>query len=128
MKNAIAYLVDMSERSKRVAVVGDMLELGGYSKRLHRELGKDLAKAGVKKVIAIGAFASDVAICCCEGRYLCQKGFYSRRFGASCTDSKKRDLEGDMVLLKGSRGVHLRLSLRSFRCRKTLQVLLNKNV
>ncbi len=114
MKNAIAYLVDMSERSKRVAVVGDMLELGGYSKRLHRELGKDLAKAGVKKVIAIGAFASDVAIAAVKAGISARRVFTAEDSEQAVLIAKKEISEGDMVLLKGSRGVHLETLFEKF--------------
>ncbi|MBN2188200.1 MAG: hypothetical protein JW699_02005, partial [Chitinispirillaceae bacterium] len=107
MKTAIAMLLDMAAPDRRVAVVGDMLELGRYSKRLHRELGKTLADAGVKTIITAGTFAKDVA----DGAV--KAGMDRRRI---CTAAKAEEAAvlikdivrpGEVVLLKGSRGVHL---------------------
>lgn len=114
MKSAIAYLVDMSEKSKRVAIVGDMLELGGYSKRLHRELGKDLVKAGVKKIIAVGEFATDVAGAAIEAGISSKRVFTAKNSERAVLIAKNEVLEGDMVLLKGSRGIHLETLFEKF--------------
>lgn len=107
MKSAIMYLSDITKSSKKCAIVGDMLELGKYSKRLHIELGRNLAKAGVKKILAVGEFGSFVA----EGAV--KEGVSSRSVFTSSTAenavevAKKMVSKGDTVLLKGSRGVHV---------------------
>ncbi len=114
MKSAIAYLVDMSLVSKRVAVVGDMLELGSYSKRLHRELGKDLVNAGVKKIIAVGTFASEVADAAVEAGISGKKVFVAENSEQAVMIARNEIVEGDMVLLKGSRGIHLETLFEKF--------------
>lgn len=114
MKSAIAYLADMAETSKRVAVVGDMLELGSYSKRLHRELGKDLVKAGVKKIIAVGEYASDVAGAAVEAGISSKRVFTAENSEQAVQIAQNEILDGDMVLLKGSRGVHLETLFEKF--------------
>ena len=45
---------------KRIAVLGDMLELGSYSKQLHHELGAYLATSNVDTLIAVGKYAEDI--------------------------------------------------------------------
>ena len=39
---------------RKVAILGDMLELGAQTDKLHREVGEYAARAGVKKIIACG--------------------------------------------------------------------------
>lgn len=107
MKSALAYLNDIAGRSRKVAIVGDMLELGRYAKRLHRNLGENIAKAGVRKLIAVGEFSS----CILEGAF---EAGMSKKSMVGC-DTAESALtaaeyiirENDTVLLKGSRGVHL---------------------
>lgn len=114
MKSAVTYLTDVAKASKRVAIVGDMLELGKYSRRLHEELGKDLANAGVKKIIAVGEFAETVA------KGAIGEGFKSRAIFTvkSAVDAvevaRKEVSAGDTVLLKGSRGIHLETIFEKF--------------
>lgn len=114
MKSAIAYMIDMSESQKRVAIVGDMLELGSYSKRLHRELGKELAQAGVKKIIAVGEFAGEIADAAVAEGLSRKCVFVSKNSELAVEVAKNEIREGDMVLLKGSRGIHLETVFEKF--------------
>ena len=45
---------------ERIAVLGDMLELGSYSKQLHHELGAYVAASNIDTLIAIGKYAEDI--------------------------------------------------------------------
>jgi UDP-N-acetylmuramoyl-tripeptide--D-alanyl-D-alanine ligase len=106
MKIAVATLVETAAPKQRVAIVGDMRELGKYSKKLHEELGALLAKSKVDRVIAVGDFAgvADGAI---------EAGMSSRRIRHdlhaedAAAIAGKMVKKGDVVLIKGSRGVHL---------------------
>lgn len=48
-------------RGRRIAVLGDMAELGELTVEAHREIGRLAKRLGVDKVIAIGAKARDIA-------------------------------------------------------------------
>ncbi len=52
MENALMIL--SSYKSPRVAVLGDMRELGKYSKKYHKELAKQIIKAKIDKVFLAG--------------------------------------------------------------------------
>lgn len=60
MQAAAAVLGEMKDR-RRVAVVGDMLELGEESPRFHREVGACFAREGAQQLIAIGPLARHIA-------------------------------------------------------------------
>jgi UDP-N-acetylmuramoyl-tripeptide--D-alanyl-D-alanine ligase len=48
-------LSDLGPRGRRIAILGDMLELGGDEARLHRELGPMMIDAGIDVVFTAGA-------------------------------------------------------------------------
>ena len=60
MKAAIHYLSELKD-CKKVAVLGDMLELGEYSEKLHREVGEELVKDKIDIVITVGKDARYIA-------------------------------------------------------------------
>jgi len=107
MKSSIALLTDVAAGRPRVAIVGDMLELGRYSKQLHTQLGKRLAGAGVERIIAVGQFSGFVA----DGA--AAQGMNPSRIecvqnadqAVTCAQAALKP--GEIVLLKGSRGVKL---------------------
>ena len=114
MESALTYLKDIAGSRRKVAVVGDMLELGNYAKRLHRKLGGDIVKAGVKELVAVGEYAPLVL----EGAK--DAGLQERNM-ASCDSAETASMvvenvvnKKDAVLLKGSRGVHLETVFEKF--------------
>ncbi len=60
MKAAIEYLSKL-ENGTKIAVLGDMLELGKYSERLHREVGKEVAKDKINILVTVGTEARNIA-------------------------------------------------------------------
>ncbi len=90
---------------RKIAVLGDMLELGKYSEEAHREIGK-LAGEICQVLICIGdksKFTSDSAL-----GGISQENIYN--FHTS-EDAKEKVLEliqsGDVILVKGSQGMRM---------------------
>src|SRR6187397_402048 len=54
MKAALRTLVELDADGKRIAVLGEMRELGGESERGHREVGETAAVFGIDELIAVG--------------------------------------------------------------------------
>jgi len=100
---ALKTLRELRGESRSVVVLGDMLELGDQSERLHEDIGRMISETGVNKVFLRGQFARAVA------RGAMKKGLREEQihFDLSpeeITESLKRGLkEGDWVLVKGSR-------------------------
>ncbi|MCZ7587588.1 MAG: hypothetical protein M5U27_01720 [Gaiella sp.] len=97
-----AALLDLAERAggrRRVAILGQMAELGAESDRYHAEIAALLAELGVEVVVAVGDGA---------GRYLA-----GVEGGVAIPDATAFGriadvlLPGDAVLVKGSRAVGL---------------------
>lgn len=90
---------------RKIAVLGDMLELGPVAIQLHREVGEVVAAHGIDYLICQGKLARHI------GEAAHQAGMSKDRI--SCTGSNKESLKclrdlavpGCVVLVKGSRGM-----------------------
>ncbi len=60
MRAAISVLAD-SHSSQKVAVLGDMFELGPFAPALHQEVGECLGKAGIQCLVAVGELSEYIA-------------------------------------------------------------------
>ena len=57
MRAALAYLADRAEGRRRVAILGDMAELGRTGEEYHRQVGEAAAELGVDELLAVGQLA-----------------------------------------------------------------------
>jgi len=60
MRAACELMKAWQTRHKKIAILGDMLELGAAAAQYHRELGATIAQSGIDSVLAYGEFAGDV--------------------------------------------------------------------
>jgi UDP-N-acetylmuramoyl-tripeptide--D-alanyl-D-alanine ligase len=105
MRAALAHLAERAGARRRVAVLGDMAELGPDTPAYHREVGRIAAAKGVDALIAVGSLARGYL----EGA----SGVPLLRHAASPEEGLAELgalLEpGDCVLVKGSRALGLEL-------------------
>jgi UDP-N-acetylmuramoyl-tripeptide--D-alanyl-D-alanine ligase len=90
---------------RAVAVVGTMRELGAESARLHREAAERVRDAKPDLVVAIGEFAA--AFAALDDRSLAKKLISGATPDEVAEPLRARLEEGDVLLLKASRGVAL---------------------
>jgi UDP-N-acetylmuramoyl-tripeptide--D-alanyl-D-alanine ligase len=93
--------------SRRIAVLGEMYELGDYAETGHRLVGTAAARLGVSCLLAVGKLAEHIA----QGA---REAGMPKALVATVPDNQQaiRLLEaylqpGDVVLVKGSRGMHM---------------------
>jgi UDP-N-acetylmuramoyl-tripeptide--D-alanyl-D-alanine ligase len=95
MRAALEHLTTRAAGRRRVAVLGEMAELGPGAASYHREVGALVRELGIEEVIAVGELARD----------------YGGAWVAGADEAASRllaDLRpGDVVLVKGSRSVGL---------------------
>ncbi len=106
MDHALRLLRDCASQ-QRVAIVGDMLELGTYASRLHVRLGKKCAQQDLRILIAVGAFAGVVAEAAASAGMPKTAVFIAPDAESAAGIARKVLRAGDTVLVKGSRGIHL---------------------
>ena len=96
---------------RKIAVLGEMLELGGWSERMHREVGAYAAAHGIDTVIAIRGAAGHLAEAAKAGG--AETLFFEEP--ADAGDALRALVRsGDVVLCKGSRGTHVEKALERF--------------
>ena len=115
MISAFQYLADSSDKKvRRVAILGDMFELGSSSRRLHRWVGKKIPSYGVQRLITVGKFAQAIAEGARDAGLASKNISHAENSKEGSNVAKKILRAGDIVLLKGSRGVKLEEIYKSF--------------
>jgi len=92
--------------ARKVAVLGEMLELGAHSGRLHEAGGRAAADAGVDLLIAVGGPAAGrLASAAVEAGLQASSVWYVGTSEEAARLALFRVRPGDLVLVKGSRGI-----------------------
>ncbi|MEP7075536.1 MAG: UDP-N-acetylmuramoyl-tripeptide--D-alanyl-D-alanine ligase [Acidobacteriota bacterium] len=103
------------EKSRKIVVAGEMLELGENEKTIHRQIGAALGRSGINMLIGVRALAAELV----EGAK--DAGLTDSVFAENSDAAGELLMQeirpGDVVLIKGSRGV---------RTEKVLEKLLEK--
>jgi UDP-N-acetylmuramoyl-tripeptide--D-alanyl-D-alanine ligase len=106
MAAALVTLRDISEESRAIAVLGDMLELGEGTAKAHRELGR-LAATCVDRLYLLGAQAETVAAGAVEGGLAAAEVMVATDHREILADLRRVLTKGDYLLVKGSRGMKM---------------------
>ncbi len=100
MRAALAYLAERAGERRRVAILGDMAELGRTGPDYHREIGQAAAELGVDEVLAVGELARGYLEGGVPGRWVANVHEAVRELDAVVRP-------GDAVLVKASRALGL---------------------
>ena len=104
MQASLKYLAKLKE-NRKIAVLGDMLELGQYSKQLHEKVGEEVYKNKIDILISCGK----------EAKYIIQKAkekgmsekniYYFEQKDDIQKQLRKMLQTGDVILFKASNGM-----------------------
>lgn len=107
MKAAVQLLAQTGSDRKKIAVLGDMLELGPGAVQMHEDVGAFVAHQGIDQLVACGALGRSLA----EGA---KRAGLDRTRSLEVPDAtaaaavmKTMVKQGDVVLVKASRGMKL---------------------
>jgi UDP-N-acetylmuramoyl-tripeptide--D-alanyl-D-alanine ligase len=109
---ALAIELLAARRGRRIAVLGDMLELGPDSARLHAEVGAQVAAAGIEHLFGLGAGMAHAV------ERARRAGVAARHFTdhAPLIEALQSLVTaGDAVLVKGSRGSRMEHIVAAFK-------------
>jgi UDP-N-acetylmuramoyl-tripeptide--D-alanyl-D-alanine ligase len=105
MKAALDTIRGMEWDGRRIAILSDMLELGGFGEQAHREIGALAAHNGLDYLLTVGPLAS-----------FCAEGAREAGFGSALHFESRDELfawlkqqakSGDLLWFKASRGMRL---------------------
>ena len=91
------------KRKRLIVVAGEMLELGAETALLHREAGREIARNGITVLWGVRGLANEIILGAEEAGITATKFFDTSTAAATAIVAEVR--EGDLVLVKGSRGV-----------------------
>jgi UDP-N-acetylmuramyl pentapeptide synthase len=117
MKAALRTLVELDADGRRIAVLGQMSELGEESEPSHREVGEAAAALGIDSLIAVGPAGAIMALAA-------EKAGLKKCLSVNSPDDAARILReraspGDLILVKGSRSARMERVLEAFAKRQS---------
>jgi UDP-N-acetylmuramoyl-tripeptide--D-alanyl-D-alanine ligase len=110
LRSMIRTLAARPAAGRRILVAGEMLELGEQGPALHIACGRAAAEAGLDLVVAVAGNAEHLATAACAGGV---PAVFLRDADAAGEWLAQNLRAGDVVLVKGSRGVHLERAIEA---------------
>jgi UDP-N-acetylmuramoyl-tripeptide--D-alanyl-D-alanine ligase len=99
---------------RRIAVLGEMLELGRWSEPLHRDVGNYVAASGIDVLVGIRGEACHLVDAARQSGLAEDAAFFFRDAPAAGKHLRRIARPGDVILFKGSRGTHVEHALERF--------------
>jgi len=110
LRSMIRTLAARPAQGRRILVAGEMLELGEQGPALHAACGQAAAEAGIDLVAGVQGNAQHLATAACGGGVA---SLFLADANAAGQWLKQNLRPGDLVLVKGSRGVHLERAIEA---------------
>jgi UDP-N-acetylmuramoyl-tripeptide--D-alanyl-D-alanine ligase len=115
LSEMIRFLARLHGYQRKIVVAGEMLELGPDGPELHRSCGREAARAGVGMIIGVRGLANEFL----AGAREAGADQDRLKFASDAVEAGEMLVrtirKGDVVLLKGSRGVKLEQALNTLR-------------
>jgi UDP-N-acetylmuramoyl-tripeptide--D-alanyl-D-alanine ligase len=110
LRSMIRTLAARPAKGRRILVAGEMLEMGEQSPALHVACGRAAAEAGLDLVVAVQGNAEHLATAACAGGV---SAVFLRDADAAGAWLAQNVRAGDVLLVKGSRGVQLERAIET---------------
>ncbi|MCT4545360.1 MAG: UDP-N-acetylmuramoyl-tripeptide--D-alanyl-D-alanine ligase [Vallitalea sp.] len=113
MESALETLSTLSTRGRKIAILGDMFELGEHSETAHRKVGEIASNKEIDILICVGN----------DAKYIYESAnYYGLDKNKTMHFKDKKDLidnisnifmKNDTIIIKGSRGMHLEIIIET---------------
>ena len=106
MKAGLEYLHSVNG-NRKIAVLGDMLNLGDYETELHEKIGEEVIKSEVSVLITVGEASQNIAKRALEIGEIANIIIHECKTNEEAIKFAKEELkQGDIVLVKASNAMH----------------------
>jgi UDP-N-acetylmuramoyl-tripeptide--D-alanyl-D-alanine ligase len=106
LSRALEMLAGETRSGRRIAVLGEMLELGEAGEALHRAAGEEAARAGLGALVAVGGANARALADAAVAAGMPSGSVHHEKDSSAAADLVARLVKpGDIVLVKGSRGI-----------------------
>jgi len=99
--------IQINEGCKKIAVLGAMLELGGYTEAGHQEVGQKAALSGLDMLVTVGEKTKDIIKGALAAGLPEEKIFYFNNNHEAGLFVQEKLETGDLTLIKGSQGARM---------------------
>ena len=104
MKAALKVLMDYQSKGRKIAILGDMFEMGEFAPQLHSEVGEFAKEVEVDLLISIGQLAQHIDLAYKKAGGTSALYFSTKE--AFITEMEQIFKPADCILFKASRGMH----------------------
>ena len=106
MKAGLEYLSSI-KGSRKIAILGDMLNLGEYEEELHERIGEEVVKGKIEVLITVGKASGNIVKRVLELGGIMDMIIYECKTNEEAIQFAKQEIkEGDVVLVKASNAMH----------------------
>lgn len=116
MQAALNLLSSITGANRKIAVLGDMLELGKQSELFHRQLGETVAQLDIDCLFLTGDFAGFVQEGAVSAGMDGNNIILSKDLKNLAAELKEKMSKGDSILLKGSRRMGMEKVVEFLHC------------
>ncbi|HSH37815.1 MAG TPA: cyanophycin synthetase, partial [Chthoniobacterales bacterium] len=116
MKAALRTLVELETEGRRIAVLGQMGELGAQSEAGHTEVGQAIVTLGIDQLITVGEVAATISRAASAAGL--EDSFNVSSHAEAADLLADQTSTGDLVLIKGSRSARMERVLEEFAARE----------
>jgi UDP-N-acetylmuramoyl-tripeptide--D-alanyl-D-alanine ligase len=106
LERALEIVKEATGSARKIAVLGEMLELGAHAPRLHAQAGRVAAESGLDLLVSVGGEAAQALAFSAANAGMAPSAVVYVPTSAEAADLVvKKVRPGDLVLVKGSRGI-----------------------
>jgi UDP-N-acetylmuramoyl-tripeptide--D-alanyl-D-alanine ligase len=106
LKRSLETVHAATGSARKIAVLGEMLELGAHAERLHQECGRAAADAGLSLLIAVGGDGAQWLADSARRAGMAESAVLYVPTSHDASEIALRKVRpGDLILVKGSRGI-----------------------
>lgn len=108
LEHALETVRVASGSARKVAILGEMLELGMHAPRLHAQAGRAAAQSGLDLLITVGGEPAEAMASAAAAAGIDRAAVVHVPASADAADLAAQKVRaGDLVLVKGSRGIRM---------------------
>ncbi|MCP5109225.1 MAG: UDP-N-acetylmuramoyl-tripeptide--D-alanyl-D-alanine ligase, partial [bacterium] len=100
--------------TRRIAVLGELRELGHWAETMHRDIGRVVAGHGFHVLVGIRGAAHHLVEAAVDAGLPASAAYFFDEPEEAGDHLRKLARAGDVILFKGSRGTRVELALRRF--------------
>jgi UDP-N-acetylmuramoyl-tripeptide--D-alanyl-D-alanine ligase len=113
MKAALKTFQSLRQGQRAGLALADMLELGPEAQKAHQEIGREVGNMGVDYLLAFGPLSQEILSEAMRGSHPPKEAYGTLNHSEVIPQLESLIRDGDILLIKGSHGMHLETVVRA---------------